>query len=108
MTAPFMIDQVSWHTNTSGNTETREQIIRRFFVIASFLQENGLTARNIACPEGEIDDNFGISSADLSDQGMIIMRAAYDKWLQKIDNGMPPEDLSVFLRALKQVRSSGE
>ncbi len=105
MTDNFVIDQVSWHTKTLGNPESRDHIIRRFRVIANFLTVNSLSLRDLTCQEADIDESFNISSADLTDDGLSLMRAAYDKWLQKVDEGMPPEDVSLFIRALKRLRS---
>jgi len=106
VTTSFIIDQVSWHTNTPGNTEAREQIIRRFCVLANFLNNSGLTTHNLICREDSIDDGFGISSGDLTELGMAVMKAAYDKWLAKVDNGMPPEDISLLEKALKKARDA--
>lgn len=101
----YIIDQVSWHTNTPGNTETREQIVQRFCIVANFLQKNALTVRDLSCQESDIDDGFSINSDDLTDEGMAVMKAGYDKWLTKVDNGMPAEDLALLEKALKKVRS---
>lgn len=104
MVQPFVIDQVSWHTGTPGNTEPREHILRRFAVITNFLQDNGLSYKTLV--ETDIDDSFAISSNDLTEEGLTVMKAAYDKWLQKVDNGMPPENVSLLTRALHRVRSA--
>jgi hypothetical protein len=106
MAQAFVIDQVSWHTGTPGNTESRDQILRRFSIIANFLQDNGLSSRVLSRTESDIDDSFNISSDDLTEEGLAVMKAAYDKWLQKVDNGMPPEDVSLLTRALHRVRSA--
>src|SRR5262245_32129229 len=102
----YTIDQVSWHTNTPGNTETREHIVRRFYAVANFLQANGLTTRNLGCQESDIGDRFGINSDDLTDEGMAVMKAGYHKWLTKVDNGMVPEDLTLLEKALKKARGT--
>jgi len=105
MEKPFIVDQVSWHTSTPGNPESREHIIRRFHVIARFLQDRGLTVRQLVVDMQDVQDNFAISSADLTDEGLALMRAAYDKWLQKVDQGMDITDLSLFEGALKKMRA---
>ncbi len=102
---PFIIDQVSWHTNTPGNTEKREHIARRFCVVANFLDANDLSLRKLGRQESDVTDSFNFSSEDLTEEGLAVMRAAYDKWLQKVDNGMAPEDVSLLTRALNRVRS---
>ena len=105
MKKPFTIDQVSWHTSTPGNTESREHIIHRFHVIACFLQERGLTVRPLVGDENEIQDSFAIASSDLTEEGLALMRASYDKWLQKVDEGMRAEDVSLLEKALKKIRT---
>ena len=105
MQKPFTIDQVSWHTATSGNPESREHIIRRFYVIAQFLQERGLTVRPLLRDEKDISDDFAISSSDMTDEGLALMKASYDRWLQKVDEGMDIDDLSLFEKAIKKIRA---
>lgn len=105
MQTSFVIDQVSWHTRTPGNTETREHIVKRFYVIAKFLQDNELSLRQLVRDEQEIDDEFCIASGDLTEEGLAVMKSAYDKWLQKVDNGMPPEDLTILNRALSRIKA---
>lgn len=106
MATSYTIDQVSWHTNTPGNTETREQIVRRFCIVANFLQANGLTTRDLSCQESDIGDSFGIGSDDLTEEGMTVMKASYDKWLTKVDNGMSPEDVTLLEKAVRKVRGA--
>jgi len=98
------IDRVGWHTRTPGNTESREHIEHRFRVIATYLQDRGLTVRPILAPGGTIDDDFAINAHDLTDEGMAIARAAYHKWLTKVDKGMPPDDVSLLDKALAKIR----
>ena len=105
MVTSFVIDQVSWHTQTPGNPETREEIVRRFFVIANFLQTNGLTTHDLSCNEADIGDAFRIHSDDLTEEGFAVMKAAYAKWLGKVDHGMPPENVNLLTRALDRVRA---
>ncbi|MDG2532201.1 hypothetical protein P6144_00940 [Sphingomonas sp. HITSZ_GF] len=103
---PYMIDQVYWHTETPNNSETREQIVRRFFIVANYLESQGLTVRNLRCREEDITDIFGIKSDDLTEEGLLLMKAVYDRWLTKIDSGMPPEDMTMFETALTRARTS--
>ena len=104
MTKHFIIDQVSWHTATAGNPETREHIIQRFYAIAAFLQKHGLTVRTLVSEPKDIRDDFAISSSDLTERGLAMMRACYDKWLQKVDEGLDPNDLSLLERALNRTK----
>jgi hypothetical protein len=104
MTKPFVIDQVSWHTSTPGNTETREQIIRRFYSVAKYLQDNQLTTRTLLSDPSDVTDEFALRSEDLTEEGLALMKAAYDKWLRKVDQTMDSSDLTIMERALKRLR----
>jgi hypothetical protein len=100
----FTIDKVGWHTQTPGNTETTESIHNRFRAITAFLQENGLTVKHILGSEEQITDDLSIRSVDLTEEGLVLMKKCYDKWLQRVDQGMPPEDLSIFQKELAKLR----
>jgi hypothetical protein len=100
MTAPFIIDQVSWHLKAQGNPETRAHIIARFWAVVDFLQRNGLTKQELASSAGEIADDFAIRSDDLTDRGLDLMRKVYDKWLTKVDEGQDPKDVTMFEKKL--------
>jgi hypothetical protein len=96
----YTIDKVGWHTSTPGNSESKESIELRFRTITEFLNNNNLVIELISVPEKELPDEFEISSEQLNSQGMAFMKKAYDKWLQRIDNGASPDDNSFLLRQL--------
>lgn len=99
----FVIDQVSWHTKVVGNPESREHIVTRFWSVATFLQSNGLTNKVLAQSKGDIGDDFAISSDDLTEKGLALMKKVYDKWLSKVDEGASPEDLTMFEKQLSKL-----
>jgi hypothetical protein len=99
-TADFTIDQVSWHLKVVGNPETREHIVWRFWCVVDFLQKNELTKERLASSIADIHDDFAIHSSDLTPKGLNLMKKAYEKWLVKVDEGMSPDDLAVFEKAL--------
>jgi hypothetical protein len=102
----FTIDKVGWHTQTPGNTETVQNIHRRFHSVIEFLQDNGLTVRVILLANSNITDDLSINSSDLTDLGMALMKKCYSKWLQRVDHGLPPTDVSVFEKELMKMRDS--
>ena len=104
MNKPFVIAQVSWLTLTSGNDGRRDSIIRHFYFVTKFLQDNALVHHKLIDRLDDIGDDFVIRSDDLTDDGVALMKAAYDKWLRKVDNGMEPSDVSALERALKEIR----
>lgn len=99
MMSDFVIDQVSWHTETSGNPESREKIFARFRSLSEFLKENGLLARTL----GDVDEQFAVRTSDLTDDGRALMKAAYDAWLRRIDRGAAPESTVTLDNALKKL-----
>lgn len=103
MPTSFTIDQVSWHSNARGNPETREHINARFWAVVSFLQRSGLTTRTLASDPGQISDAFAIQSDDLTPVGLELMKKVYEKWLTKVDEGLDPNDVTLFERQLAKL-----
>lgn len=97
----FLIDAVTWHTQVQGNPESREHILERFRAIAGFLGTNGLLARDLP----EVGDAFLLHSDDLTDEGLALMKIAYDKWLHRIDRGSAPSDIAPLQKVLSKLRS---
>ncbi|MFJ9451647.1 hypothetical protein [Herbaspirillum sp. NPDC101397] len=96
----YVIDQVSWHTKVVGNPEHRDHIEARFWHVIDFMQRNDLTTKQLLKSQSDIDDDFAISTSDLTEKGMALMKAVYDKWLVKVDKGMSVTDLSMFEKNL--------
>jgi hypothetical protein len=105
MEKDFVIFKVSWLTQTPGNEHRRQDILNHFLIVTNFLQDNGLTTKPLIDGPEDITDDFTLSSSDLTADGLAVMRSAYHKWLTAVDNGMSPENLSLFEKALKRVRS---
>lgn len=97
----FPIDAVVWHTQVQGNPESREHILERFRSVAAFLKRNGLLARELP----GVDDTFLLHSDDLTDEGLALMKAAYDKWLQRVSRGAAPSDVAPLETALAKLRA---
>jgi hypothetical protein len=106
MSDPFVVFKVSWLTQAPGLEGDRDVTIQQFYQVTKFLQDNRLVHHPLVQSTADITDYFELSSADLTDEGLAVMRAAYHKWLTKVDNGMSPEDWSLLEKALKKVRSA--
>lgn len=50
-------------------------------------------------------DDFQIRSSDLTDEGMALVKAAYTRWINRIDSGMDPWNVDILRRALQRIRS---
>ena len=65
----FVIDQVSWHTRTEGNPESREQIEKRFRVLFGFLAKHQLLSKSAAPDFGldtPIEENTSVRASHLT------------------------------------------
>lgn len=102
MTESFTIDKVGWHTSVRGNPESIEHIIERFWNITNFLQVNDLTKHSLAASIDEINNEFAIHSDDLNEKGLTIVKLGYDKWLSKVDKGMPSNNMEIFIKLLEK------
>lgn len=99
-----IIDKVSWHTEVDGNPESEENIHLRFKTILHFLQNNQLTKTVILKENEEIDNETQFAMEDLNDLGIEFIKKVYDKWLRSIDKGKSPNDTSLLIKYLDQVR----
>jgi len=102
----FTIDKVSWHSTVEGNTESRDHIILRFFSLIQFLQNNVLLKTTLINNIEQIDDDTAISSSDLTDLGLSVIKDSYDKWLRKVDKGMSPTDTRILEKSLAKFHPS--
>ncbi|KRA62109.1 hypothetical protein ASD89_23755 [Caulobacter sp. Root656] len=106
MSDPFIVFKVAWLTKTPGEEHRRSEIIDHFYCIIKFLQDNSLVVRQLITSKDELTDDFALSSSDLTEDGLALMRAAYHKWLAKVDKGMPPQDVTLLEKALKKIRGA--
>lgn len=100
MMAEFTIDKVAWHSSVKGNPEKIERIIDRFWVLTVFLRQNNLLRHDLAISKEGIGDDYKISSDDLNDLGMCVIKCGYDKWLKKLNKGGPVDDVAILSRCL--------
>lgn len=106
MVEDYVIDKVGWHTRVKGNTESRAQIVTRFWALVQFLQDNGLTCVTLARSKEAVDDDeFCIRTTHLTPDGRKLTKLTYDKWLRRVDRGADPTDVKMFRNALKKLSS---
>lgn len=90
----FVVEKLSWYEGKALLHDPKVKLK----TLALFLQENGLTIRQLLLPEQELDKDFQISSADLTEKGMAFMRKGYQKWVRSIDRGADPADSALLQR----------
>lgn len=62
--------------------------------------------RTILSAEDGITDELAFKSSDLTPDGLSLMKACYDKWLRRIDRGMPPDDVTILEKGLQKIRQA--
>lgn len=104
----FVVDRVSWHTDVRDNPERPEMVKARFGALLRFLDENQLTLRPLLPDSGVVSDDFALRTDDLTADGILLMKKAYDKWLESLDRGAAPGDTSVLDRALNGIKKNAK
>lgn len=101
----IVFDRVRWHTQTPGNAETKEQIDTRFRIVFDFLERNGLLLPDAPRPTstGPLSDELSLCSSHLTEIGLKVMKAAYDRWIRALDRGTSPEKSLILERALRKI-----
>lgn len=100
----FVIDQVSWHW--ASHSEPPEKTLVRFKAVALFLQRQGLATRTLLGESDEPTESFSIRASDLTDEGLLLMKQTYDRWLRNVDQGKTaPDDMGLFEKNLAKLRN---
>ncbi|MFO1484804.1 MAG: hypothetical protein U1F71_15685 [Verrucomicrobiaceae bacterium] len=100
----YLIDEASGHFATTKSRAYHEQVRLFFDCIINYLQSNGLTARILLKPGETTDEKTKIMSSDLTEVGLELMGACYDKWLKSHDRGKPITDMTIFDKELAKLR----
>jgi hypothetical protein len=98
----YAIDGVGWY---DGKGVTYD-VPARFRALVQFLTSSGLVRPGVKLPAGDMPPDFELRSDHLTDEGIALIKAAYDKWVSAIDRGKPPTDVSILERALSRMRGT--
>lgn len=99
-----LVDSLAGHLIRSKNKTFREETRERFRYFVDFLQSNHFTVRTLLEPGSLPENDLVIRYEDLTEEGAAVVRAGYNKWLQGIDRGKLPSDLTALNDALAKVR----
>ncbi|MGC3966233.1 MAG: hypothetical protein QM775_02315 [Pirellulales bacterium] len=102
--ADYVIDRVEWHTEIADSPAVIAIVHEYFRSCITFLQENNLTKRQLLKPHQKITDDLQIATSDLTDEGLELIKACYNRWLKKVGNGTSPSDTSILAGQLKKLR----
>lgn len=104
----FLISDAKILFAASKNRDYRARAEQRFRVFINFLQDNGLTTREILARDQPVTEELRIYKSDLTDVGFAVVKSAYDKWLRGHDRGKDISDVGVLERALAKEKDAGE
>ena len=107
----FTITSFAWRKDTEerlrrgGYDEHEIQsdnvILEALSEVARFLDENKLSTRKLTGPAGTVGPDFVLSSDDVTELGMAVIRAGFGKWEKK---GGYPRDVVVLEKALAKLK----
>lgn len=95
----FVIEKLNWYVGKGLQHDPKVKLR----TLALFLQDNGLTTRPLVDSAGGLGDDFEISSADVTERGLQLLKGGYQKWIKSIDRGADPADPSPLRRELDKL-----
>ncbi|OMP80020.1 hypothetical protein [[Flexibacter] sp. ATCC 35208] len=104
----FTIDKASWQTQRPRNYEFDNTIVYKYFrSIIDYMAAKGLLNNPILAADQEVTDDTRIMASDLTEEGLVFVKAVYDKWIGKVVDGkISPDDYKLLDKALKKIRES--
>jgi len=104
----YTIAKVSWHTQRPRNYKFDTAIIYKIFQgIIEYLEKNALAAKVLNGGSAVITEETKIVVSDLTEEGHLFMKAAYNKWMDKVMEGkVAPDDYKLLDKALKKIRDT--
>lgn len=88
----------------SKNRDYRNRIIMTLDVFIRYLQTHGLTTRTLLGETDVVDVNTKLMASDLTEEGLQLVTACYNKWLKSHDRGKPITDMTIFDKELNKLR----
>lgn len=104
----FPVDKASWHIQRPRNFEYDNTIVYKYLrSIIDYMFANGLLNKPILEADQEVTDDTGIMASDLTPEGLVFVKAIYDKWVDKVvDEKISPDDHKLLDKALKKIRDA--
>ena len=108
MEKDFIIGQVSWLTQVKRNYEFNNSLCYLAFKnIIEYFQTNKLTTRVILGNTEEVTEDTCIKVSDLTDEGFLLVKKCFDKWIGKVmDKIIEPTNYKMLDTALKKIRAA--
>lgn len=100
----FLIYDVAFHLASSKNRRFRESVMNLYTTLTHFLQDNGLTIRELLKPGDPLPHDFKLMKSDLTEEGFQLIKSALEKWLTWVEGGGAISDVSILERELAKIR----
>ena len=81
----------------------RQRILKVAESLSGFLVENDLTNADLNEARQNIDAEFAIHDYQLTDVGKALFENYFVDWMEKIDRGLDPEDVSYLESGLQRL-----
>jgi hypothetical protein len=105
---PFAITSFAWRQDIENrlaaageSVESEEIILARLTALAQFLESNALTTRKLTDSQNLAQRDFILSSEDLTELGLLLIRKGYVKWQRQAKS---PIDVRPLQKALTQLQ----
>jgi hypothetical protein len=101
--ADFPIFDLSFELAASKRKSYREELVSSYSALVHFLQDNGLTSRELLASDKAPDHSFKLMKSDLTAEGYEVLKRGLREWMVRTEN--PANDLTVLERELTRIRS---
>lgn len=104
----YTIGKAGWHTRKDTNWTFDPPLVYACFKsIINYLQGNKLTTKEILSPDEEATDETQIMASDLTEVGLLFVKAVFDKWIDKVlDEKILPTDYRLLDKALAKINGN--
>ena len=103
----FIIDACKWYLYEDMDASTQLEIAKKFKSryepLLGFLLESKLFKNNL--PKS-VDDwkIFELKLSDFTEEGLELVMHCHDQWLDSIERGVNPENISLWKKQLSKIR----
>lgn len=103
----FIIDACKWYLCEDMDNSSKSDAIKsfryRYEPLLGFLLESKLFKQKI--PKKDIDwQHFELRFSDFTEEGLELVMCCHDRWLDRIQKGISPENINLWKKQLSRLR----
>ena len=102
----MVIDSCKWYLDEGlpeeQKNELTEKFKRRYEPLLNFFKESGLMIMD----KMDVEDwqSFEIKMSDFTDEGLELLMLCHDRWLDAMERGLNPSNITLWKRELDKLR----